>query len=117
MHKKLHLALMLTLVSPVALGQETLPTSGTCGTDCTWSYDESTKTIKITGNKSGTGMMDDYDYREGYNIKPEWYGYNEIAENIIITGVKNVGHQAFWKFENVKNIEKIYPLKPQKCLR
>ena len=45
--------MMMALLPMVASADD----SGTCGTNVTWSWVESTKTLTI----SGTGAMDDYD--------------------------------------------------------
>ena len=107
MKKYLLLTTAFVLMSGSALAEETaLPTSGTCGTDCTWSYNESTKTIKITGNESGTGVMSEFEYTDSTAVHTtaEWDGYKEIAENIVISGIKTLGSMAFLGFL-VKHVE------------
>ena len=59
--------------------------SGTTG-DCTWSFDESTGTLTI----SGRGAMGDYN---DIGDLP-WYGY-PIKKAVLENGVKNIGECAF----------------------
>jgi len=59
-------------------------TSGTCGENATWVYDESTHTLTI----SGTGAMADYDFDE------PWENL-EIQSVIINDGITRIGKCAF----------------------
>ena len=65
--------------------------SGSCGNGVTWDYDETTKTLTI----SGTGAMPDYE-------KPDdapWCGYrNECTAIVIENGVTAIGTYAFREF-------------------
>lgn len=63
---------------------EELPTSGTCGENLTWEFDESTKTITI----SGTGEM--YDF---YGDQP-WKNLN-IEQAVFCSGITSIGNNAF----------------------
>ena len=64
--------------------------SGSCGTSVTYSYDQSTKTLTI----SGTGAMEDYE-------KPSdlpWYNYCSSIKSIVIeNGVTHIGDYAFYQ--------------------
>ena len=61
---------------------------GECGEDLTWSYDDETFTLTI----SGTGEMEDYSY---YSSAP-WYQYSYEIEYVVITeGVTSIGDYAF----------------------
>ena len=107
MKKYLLLTTVALLVSGNVLAEETeLPTSGGCGTGCAWFYDESTKTIKISGNETGTGVMENYTYTYSgrYIISAPWAGYRDTAENVMIEGVSNIGNAAFLGFK-IKNVE------------
>ena len=70
--------------------------SGTCGENATWTYDEETKTLTI----SGEGEM--YSY---WSDDTPWDDYHREIENLVIEeGITNVGESAFWgcgKLENV----------------
>lgn len=61
---------------------------GTCGEKVTWKYEETTKTLTI----SGSGKMKNYDSR---NNSP-WYFLRENILNVIINdGVTSIGSSAF----------------------
>lgn len=73
-------------------------TSGSCGENATWSYNETTKTLTI----SGTGEMDDYEELAAYTYP---WRFSEDAENIVIeNGITNIGEYAFAGFEVLKNV-------------
>ncbi|MCI6355050.1 MAG: hypothetical protein MR774_08055, partial [Eubacterium coprostanoligenes] len=66
--------------------------SGTCGENVYWNYDESSKTLTI----SGTGAMDDYFYKDGPYPNTPWYGYhNDILTVKIESGITTIGEYAF----------------------
>ncbi|MDE6730581.1 MAG: leucine-rich repeat protein [Oscillospiraceae bacterium] len=68
---------------------EKITTSGTCGENLTWNFEESTGTLTI----SGTGAMDDWNWR--YDNNPEWAILNNIKKVIIEDGVTTIGNGAF----------------------
>ncbi len=71
-------------------------TSGTCGDDLTWTFDESTGELVI----SGTGDM--YDF--GYGESP-WYDYRSSIKTVIISdGVTSIGDYAFDNCYNLTSI-------------
>lgn len=82
----LALALCLTLVSPDKV--QAVTTSGSCGESATWSFDEATGTLTI----SGTGDVDDKDHEPWYNL------YDEIKRIVIENGITNIPHSAFSGF-------------------
>lgn len=66
------------------------PLSGTCGANLTWSFDEATGTLTI----SGTGPMTDYD---GISSFAPWYGLRDVMQNAVIEkGVTSIGANAFY---------------------
>ena len=77
----------------------TLITGGNCGqtgidgSDVTWSYDESSKTITI----SGTGAMMYYGLTDDYNHSTSpWSHFDDVLEHVVINdGVTSVGAYAF----------------------
>ena len=72
-------------------------TSGTCGDNLTWNFDESTSTLTI----SGTGIM--YDYGK-YN-RP-WEDYEDIIKNVVFDNeVTSIGKYAFYSFKVFSTIE------------
>lgn len=69
-------------------------TSGSCGTNATWSYNAATKTLSI----SGSGDMTDYetDYAGGVDNTPPWDAYREEMEHAVInSGITSIGSEAF----------------------
>ena len=82
----LALALCLTLVAPDKV--QAVTTSGSCGESATWSFDEATGTLTI----SGTGDVDDKDHEPWYNL------YDEIKRIVIENGITNIPHSAFSGF-------------------
>ena len=64
-------------------------TSGSCGNNVTWNYDESTQTLTI----SGTGAMDNYSWPD---FNQPWNYYLPTMTTIIIEdSVTTIGHYAF----------------------
>ncbi len=72
------------------------PTSGTCGTNLTWSYNTSTKTLTI----SGTGEINNYhnNYFNGtYVTTAPWQPYYNTMQTLLINNsVTSIGKYAFW---------------------
>ena len=76
--------------------------SGTCGENVTWTYDETTGTLTI----SGTGPMDNY-YDESNDALMErpWEEYCDGIKNVIIEdGVTSVGDCSFYEFGKIENV-------------
>ena len=86
--KKWLLSTLLALCMVLALLPETAwaeETSGSCGDNLTWSYNDGVLTIQ------GTGQMDDYSVFEA-----PWYAYHEQIRAVTIgDGVTNIGESAF----------------------
>ena len=69
-------------------------TSGKCGENVYWSYDEGSKTLTI----SGTGEMDDYYENEPYvHIDTPWRYCSPIENLNILNGVTSIGDYAFYR--------------------
>ncbi len=70
--------------------------SGTCGTNLTWSYDETAKVLTI----SGTGKMTNF----SDNGRP-WEGYASSITTIVIkNGLTEIGTYAFASFTNLASV-------------
>jgi len=87
--------LMIISIIPITAGAES-STSGTCGENATWVFDESTGTLTI----SGTGAMYDYlvdIYGSAHEIdtRPWVYFFNDIEHVVIEEGITHVGDYAF----------------------
>lgn len=68
-------------------GNQENDNSGTCGENLTWTFDEDTKALTI----SGTGEMDNF----GLTDSP-WYEINKSIQSVVIEpGVTTIGRDAF----------------------
>ena len=89
--------MLFSITSSVNLSAyaEESATSGKCGYNVYWSYDEGSKTITI----SGSGSMYDYKY------ETPWSGYYEnILTARIETGVTTIGKSAFSYCSSLKSV-------------
>ena len=86
--------LMVISIIPIT-ASAAAPTSGTCGDNVTWEYDEVTNTLTI----SGEGPM--YGYQaDDYNDERPWITYDrcfELERIVINEGVTSVPYNAFVK--------------------
>lgn len=73
--------------------------SGTCGDNLTWTYDETNKTLTISGN----GTMSDYSFYGSSVVPWNQYKYDIITVNIE-EGVANIGSYAFESFSSLTTI-------------
>ena len=62
-----------------------------CGSNCSWSYNSSTRTLTITG----TGAMSNNWTR--INNAP-WYSHHLYVTSVVIVGVTSIGNSAFYNF-------------------
>ena len=87
---------MLLTLAPVSVFANV--TTGKCGTEAFYSYDDVTKTLTITG----TGAIRDYNTLS--SVAP-WYDYCEQIESIVIeSGVTGIGSYAFYYFKGLTSI-------------
>lgn len=86
---------MILSVMPLAYATSNL--SGTCGDNLTWSYDENTHTLTI----SGSGMMKNYGY--GYIVPWEDLA-GEVTTVAIRDGVSSIGDCAFQNFTALTSV-------------
>ena len=90
--------LMVISIIPLTASAET-PTSGVCGKNATWEFDETTSTLTI----SGEGAMYDY-YYHFYSSKDEvdtrpWASYDDLIEFVVIDdGITHISDYAFFSF-------------------
>ncbi|MCQ2449039.1 MAG: leucine-rich repeat domain-containing protein, partial [Clostridia bacterium] len=83
----LSLCLLLAVV-PLGTFSVSAATSGICGENLTWAYDDSTYTLTI----SGTGAMRNYDFETA-----PWQSYYNTMKTLNIgTGVTTIGEDAFY---------------------
>jgi hypothetical protein len=84
-------------MSTITVGAETLATSGACGENLTWNFNEEAGILTI----SGTGAMTSYDY-----TNCPWKNYRNSIQTVIIeNGVTTIGSYAFYNCPNLSNIE------------
>ena len=91
------LAIMMVIsIVPITASAAPDPYSGVCGDNLTWSYDEATGTLTI----SGEGAMYDYPYDDS-----EWFDLKSEITNVVIEdGVTSIGSSAFELFVNLKSV-------------
>ena len=83
--------LLLTMTAQTAWAGELTGTSGTCGTNCTWTFDTSTGLLTI----SGSGAMEDYPlFNECTNIKTV----------VIKNGITYIGFQNFKDCTGIESV-------------
>ena len=81
--KQILLSILLLLLPLIAWADD----SGTCGANLTWTYNETTKTLTI----SGSGEMENYSLSSA-----PWYNYRQNILNAIVEkGVTSIGSYAF----------------------
>ena len=91
------LALMMVLsIVPITASAAPDLYSGSCGDNLTWSYDETTGTLTI----SGEGVMYDFPYDDS-----QWFDLKSEITNVVIEeGVTSIGDSAFELFVNLKSV-------------
>lgn len=95
------LLLLFIIVSCLPITASASSTSGSCGQNATWNFDEDTGTLII----SGTGDMEDYDElyvitgpTTGIGCPAPWDDFaSEVQDLIIEPGITSIGHYAFQK--------------------
>lgn len=113
----------MALLSPSvsAWAQTPLLTSGTCGENTEWTFNESTKTLTISP-KAGEENVGVKDYEDSYNndegkIPAPWKKYYDVAEDrdnngpdeliehiVVEDGIDVIGSFAFYNLPNLKDV-------------
>ena len=84
----LALALVFSVLPQLALAADA---AGSCGTNLSWSFDEATGTLTITGS----GAMTDYDWTGN----PDWQAFRRQVKTVTLpAGLTSVGSCAFIRF-------------------
>ncbi len=87
-------ALMVISIIPITVNAAIY--SGSCGTNVTWTFDDSTGLFTV----SGTGAMNDY-----YSSEREWLSYKDLIKNVVIEdGVTYVGNFVFFDCNNLETV-------------
>ena len=98
MNKKLLRYLCMALMAVVCMSMNAQATSGSCGTNATWEYNEGEATLTI----SGTGAMDDY--TDDPSSTP-WAAYRTSVTKVVIgDGITSVGNCAFNLFTALTDV-------------
>ena len=93
----------LPSISDIFGTKATAATSGTCGDNLTWSFDESTGTLEI----SGTGDMTNYSWAN----RP-WENSEDLITTVTIgNGVTSIGDYAFYFFDKLAKVSIPYGVK------
>ena len=77
-------------------------TSGACGDNLRWNFNNGTLTISGTGNMTNYSFVQFDEQGYAYTEIP-WYGYS-IKSVVIENGVTSIGSSAFWGCENLASI-------------
>ncbi|MCI5649915.1 MAG: leucine-rich repeat protein [Fusicatenibacter sp.] len=76
---------------------EELVSSGSCGEDLKWSYDQESETLTI----SGRGAMEDY----GDSDAP-WAPLSDCVQTVVLSeGITYLGEAAFWEMNYITSVE------------
>lgn len=85
---------------PEPLSDNIIITSGTCGDNLFWTFDEETGTLTI----SGSGAMEDY-YSNSYLLETPWNGIKHLITKVVLSdGVTSIGANAFDWCKRLKSI-------------
>ena len=78
-------------------------TSGTCGENVTWSFDEASGTLTISGAGEIDGYYGKYWNGEKYPVDAPWGSY-DVHHVIIEAGITGIGHYTFNGLNNLETV-------------
>ena len=97
----LSIALLIVCLPQLALPASAAETSGKCGDNLTWSFDDSTGTLTI----SGSGDMDDYVRSNDYDNPAPWSDYQDSIKAVSLPdGLTRIGDNAFYSCSHLSDI-------------
>ncbi len=97
----LSIALLIVCLPQLALPASAAETSGKCGENLTWSFDEGTGTLTI----SGSGDMDDYSPVGNSEQHAPWHAFCEDVRFLQLPdGLTSIGGYAFAWCENLARV-------------
>ena len=92
-------ALLLVLMLSISFVGFAADGNGSCGSGLTWTYNDASKTLTI----SGSGAMNDFDFGS-YPIP--WYDHSwEITKIVLSDGITKIGQNAFYQCTAITKIE------------
>ena len=91
--------LLLTMTAQTAWAGTLTATSGTCGTNCTWTFNTTTGQLTI----SGTGAMADYSWNWDGNPSPFFWCTN-IKSVVVSEGVTRIGDKTFHNCTGIETV-------------
>lgn len=93
----LSLAILMSVASMSGITAYAESTSGTCGANITWKFDEQTGTLTI----SGSGKMNDL--KSTYSTP--WNSFKDSIVQVVFSGeITSVGNYAFYEHSNLTNV-------------
>lgn len=85
------------IISTISVSAENSDYSGSCGENCTYSFDSATGTLTI----SGSGDMENY---SDFNTA-DWFDYEANIKSVIIeSGITSIGNFSFYECSNLKSV-------------
>ncbi len=92
----LSLAILMSFVAMSGITAYAESTSGTCGANITWEFDEQTGRLTI----SGSGKMNDF---QVYNVP--WLAFKDSVIQVVFEGkITSVGEHAFYRHKNLTTV-------------
>ena len=80
-------------------------TGDPCGTNCHWNFDTDSGKLTITGGQDGAvGTMDNFTYSSDETTTQPWNQYKNSITSVDISGVENVGDDAFVFARNLSHV-------------
>ena len=105
MKKLLNILLILCLLAVPVFAEEDVETSGICGEDMTWVYEEGLLTIE------GSGLMDDFEE------DAPWAAFKEEIVRVELKGdIEYIGAHAFTDYDNLSTVnfgKALYEIGPE----
>ena len=93
----LSLAILMSVASMSGITAYAESTSGTCGANITWNFDEQTGTLTI----SGSGKMNDL--KSTYSTP--WNSFKDSIVQVVFSGdITSIGNYAFYEHSNLTNV-------------
>ncbi|MCR4615911.1 MAG: leucine-rich repeat domain-containing protein [Clostridiales bacterium] len=97
--------LILGVVPALRLAQPAPATSGACGTNVTWSFDDETGELTISGTGAMTNYGDVYTFNSAESIPAPWYPLREEIQSVVVSeNVTTIGRYAFYECSAITSV-------------